>query len=253
MRLRPGADPFSHDGGPVGALVLHGLTSSPRSVLPWAEHLAAAGLTVELPRLPGHGTQWQDMAVTRWEDWYAEVDRTFSSLRDRCDTVVVMGLGMGGSLALRLAERRPDEMAGLVLVNPAVHTEDRRLVLLPVLKHIIRAIPSFADDIKMPGQQEGAYDRLPLRSFDSLHRAWGTIKADIARVSAPLLVLHSREDHVVEPSNAAWVLTHVSSPDRTELWLEDSYHVATRDNDARLVLDTSLEFVHRLARRTPGA
>ena len=71
MPLIPGAEPFSHDGGPVGALVVHGFTGSPKSMRPWAEHLAAAGLSVRLPRLPGHGSTWRDMAVTTWDDWYA--------------------------------------------------------------------------------------------------------------------------------------------------------------------------------------
>ena len=253
MPIFPGAEPFSHTGGPVGVLVVHGFTGSPKSMRAWAEYLAAAGLTVELPRLPGHGTTWQDMSVTRWDDWYAEVDRTFTSLRERCESVFVMGLSMGGSLALRLAEQRPDEVAGLVLVNPAVHSEDWKLSALPVLKHVVKAFPGIRNDIKMPGQDEGAYDKFPLKSFDSLHQAWGTIKADIDKMRAPLLLLHSREDHVVEPSNAAWILAHVSSPDRTEVWLENSYHVATCDNDAPLIYDKSLEFVHRLAPQSTSA
>ena len=123
MPLMPGAEPWSHDGGPVGVLVLHGFTGSPRSMRPWAEHLAEAGFTVDLPRLPGHGTTWKDMQVTRWDDWYAEADRSLTALRERCATTFVVGLSMGGSLSLRLAEKRPDDVAGLVLVNPAVHTE----------------------------------------------------------------------------------------------------------------------------------
>jgi len=247
--LLPGAEPFSHDGGPgsVGALVIHGFTGSPKSMRPWAEHLAAAGLSVELPRLPGHGTTWQDMTVTRWEDWYAEVDRTFSGLRERCETVIVMGLSMGGSLSLRLAENRPDEVAGLVLVNPAVHTERWDRHLLPFVRHVVKTFPGIRNDIKKPDQDEGAYDKLPLQPAYSLQQGWAQIRADIARVTSPVLLLHSRVDHVVEPSNAAWILANVSSADRTEVWLEDSYHVATLDNDAPLIFSSSVDFVRRLA------
>ena len=253
MPLLPGAEPFSHEGGPLGALVLHGFTGQPLSMRPWAEHLAAAGLAVELPRLPGHGTQWQDMTVTRWDDWYAEVDRAFSTLSARCASVFVMGLSMGGSLALRLAEQRPDEVAGLVLVNPAVHTERWDRHLLPFVRHVVKAFPGIVDDIKKPGQTEGGYPKLPLQPAYSLQQGWAQIREDIAQVRAPLLLLHSREDHVVEPSNAAWILAHVSSTDRTEVWLEDSYHVATLDNDAPLIFDRSVEFVHRLAPQSTGA
>ena len=80
MPVIPGAEPFFHSGGNTGVLLCHGFTGSPASLRPWADHLATAGLTVSLPRLPGHGTTWQDMAHTRWEDWYAEVDRAYQTL-----------------------------------------------------------------------------------------------------------------------------------------------------------------------------
>ena len=103
MPLLPGAEPFHHEGGPVGVLLVHGFTGSPKSMRPWADHLAAAGLTVALPLLPGHGTRWQDMRQTRWEDWYAEADRELRTLTERCEQVFVCALSMGGALALRLA------------------------------------------------------------------------------------------------------------------------------------------------------
>ena len=247
MPLMPGAEPYSHAGGPVGVLVIHGFTGSPVSMRPWAEYLAAEGFTVELPRLPGHGTRWEDMAVTRWEDWYSEVDRTLTDLKSRCEQVFVAGLSMGGSLTLRLAEQRPGDVAGLILVNPAVHTERWDRHLLPVVRHIVKAFPGIINDTKKPGVDEGGYTKLPLNAVYSLLQAWATIKTDIARVSSPMLLMHSREDHVVEPSNSEWIMKNVSSTDRTEVWLENSYHVATLDNDAPLIFSTSVDFINRVA------
>ncbi|MGZ6870365.1 MAG: alpha/beta hydrolase, partial [Frankiaceae bacterium] len=97
MALLPGAEPFSFDGGPTGVLLVHGFTGCPQSMRPWGEFLAAAGLTVEGPRLPGHGTRLEDMLPTRWDDWYGEAERSFSALRSRCDEVFAMGLSMGGT------------------------------------------------------------------------------------------------------------------------------------------------------------
>lgn len=243
MPLLPDAEPYHADGGDVGALVIHGFTGSPKSMRPWAEALAEAGLTVTLPRLPGHGTSWQDMTVTRWDDWYAEVDRSFTEIRERCGHVFVMGLSMGGSLALRLAERRADEVAGLVLVNPAVHTERWDRHLLPFVRHVVKAFPGIVNDIKKPGQDEGGYDKLPLQPAYSMQQGWTQVRADISSVAAPLLLLHSRVDHVVEPSNAEWILANVASTVREEVWLEDSYHVATLDNDLPVIVERSLQFV----------
>ena len=108
MPLFPGAEPYSADGGSTGVLLLHGFTGSPKSMKPWGERMAAEGHTVRVPRLPGHGTRWQDMNLTRWEDWYAEADRAFLELQKSCERVFVFGLSMGGSLTLRLAERHGD-------------------------------------------------------------------------------------------------------------------------------------------------
>ena len=62
----PDEQPFAHDGGPVGVVLSHGFTGTPASMRPWAEHLAAAGYSVRLPLLPGHGGTWQETNRTRW-------------------------------------------------------------------------------------------------------------------------------------------------------------------------------------------
>jgi carboxylesterase len=134
MPVMPGAEPFEHDGGPVGVLLCHGFTGSPQSLRGWAEHLAQAGLTVSLPRLPGHGTTWPEMNNTRSEDWYAEAARAFEVLRGKTEEIFVMGLSMGGCIALRIAELRPDAVRGVVVVNPSLTADTKLFVLAPVLK-----------------------------------------------------------------------------------------------------------------------
>jgi carboxylesterase len=247
MPLLPGAEPYAADGDSTGILLIHGFTGSPKSMKPWGERMAAEGHTVRVPRLPGHGTRWQDMNLTRWEDWYAEADRAFGELQRACDKVFVFGLSMGGSLTLRLAERHGDAIRGIVLVNPAVHSERPDRFLLPVLQAVVPSFPGISNDIKKPGQDEGAYDKIPLKAAHSLSKLWKIIKADIASVRQPLLLFRSAEDHVVEASNAKFILDHVSSTDKTEVVLPDSYHVATLDNDAETIVGDSIDFVRRLS------
>lgn len=246
MTVMPGAEPWSADGNEVGILVLHGFTGSPKSVTPWGQRLAEQGWTVRVPRLPGHGTTWQEMNRTTWEDWYGEADRTLRELRERCTTVFVMGLSMGGSLTLRLAEEHGDAIRGIVLVNPAVHSERPDRHLLPLLQRFIPSFPGISNDIAKPGQDEGAYTKIPLKAAHSLSQLWKLIKADIAKVTQPLLLFRSAQDHVVEPSNAAFVLEHVTSTDKQEVVLMDSYHVATLDHDAEIIVGDSIAFVRRL-------
>lgn len=246
MPLLPGAEPWSADGDSVGILVLHGFTGSPKSVTPWAQEMAEEGWTIRVPRLPGHGTKWQDLNMTTWEDWYAEAERNYRELRERCTHVFVMGLSMGGSLTLRLAEQHGDEITGIVLVNPAVHTERLDRFLLPFLSKVVGSFPGITNDIAKPGIDEGGYDKIPLRAAESLSHLWKLVKTDIGRVSQPLLLFRSAEDHVVEPSNAEFILAHVSSSDTHEEILPDSYHVATLDHDAEVIVRDSIAFVRRL-------
>ncbi|MFM1966060.1 MAG: hypothetical protein RL134_1785 [Actinomycetota bacterium] len=247
MPLFPGAEPYSADGGSTGILLLHGFTGSPKSMKPWGERMAAEGHTVRVPRLPGHGTRWQDMNLTRWEDWYAEADRAFLELQKSCERVFVFGLSMGGSLTLRLAEQHGDAIRGIVLVNPAVHSERPDRFLLPVLQLVVPAFPGISNDIKKPGQDEGAYDKIPLKAAHSLTALWKVTKQDLPRVRNPLLLFRSEVDHVVEASNSRYILDHVSSTDTTEVVLKDSFHVATLDNDAETIVAGSVDFVRRLS------
>lgn len=241
MPLMAGAEPYGHAGGPVGVLLCHGFTGTPQSLRPWAEYLAARGLTVSLPRLPGHGTTWREMGRTRWEDWYAELERAFEALRGRCPEVFVAGLSLGGCLALRLAEVHGAAVSGLVLVNPSLVNDVPLLKAAPMLRWFVRSVPGVGDDIKKEGVTELAYRRTPVSAAASLPRLWSLVQADLREVVQPLLVYHSTDDHVVKPASVT--LLRETLPDATIEELSDSYHVATLDHDADKIFAGSLAFI----------
>ncbi|EXU68931.1 esterase [Streptomyces sp. PRh5] len=246
MPLLPGAEPFRHDGGEIGVLVCHGFTGSPQSVRPWADHLAARGLTVSLPLLPGHGTRWQDLAVTGWQDWYAEVDRELGRLSRTCERVFVCGLSMGGALALRLAAQHGAAISGVAVVNPANRIHDPLAVALPVLRHLVPSVKGIVSDIAKPGARESGYERMPLHAVHSMRRFYRVVDAELPQVTQPLLVMHSPQDHVVPPADSERILSQVSSRDVTERLLERSYHVATLDHDAEFIFEETDTFITRL-------
>jgi carboxylesterase len=244
--VRPGAEPFSSAGDDVGVLLCHGFTGSPASLRPWAEAVAAAGHTVELPRLPGHGTDWHELARTTWDDWFATVERCLLDLAERTTHRFVFGLSMGGTLSLALAQAHHDLVDGLVLVNPSVLSRNRALVALPVLRHVVPSLPGITNDIAKPGQDEVGYDRMPLHSLHSLTQAWPRVRAGLPQMTTPVLLLHSEVDHVVEPDSSTYLLAHLGSDDVTEVVLADSHHVATLDYDQPTIVERSLAFVDRL-------
>ncbi|MDF8265797.1 alpha/beta hydrolase [Luteipulveratus flavus] len=246
MQILPGAEPWSFDGSSVGVLVCHGFTGTTQSVRPVAQRCAEEGWTVRMPRLPGHGTTWQDLNRTVWTDWYAEVEVAYAELQERCSQVVVVGLSLGGSLVTLLAQEHSD-VAGLVLVNPAYAPKDPRLKALPLAKHLVPSLAAIGGDIRKPGVTELAYDRTPLKSLHSAVRLWRRVSRDLPSVTAPILLMHSPEDHVVEPYSSELLLARVSSTDVTEILLEDSFHVATLDHDAERILEETVAFVRRVS------
>lgn len=252
MSVAPPTEPFYADADPgddgqrVGVLLSHGFTGSPASMVPWGHYLAAQGYAVAVPRLPGHGTTWQEMNRTRWQDWYGEVERAFEKLRANCDQVVVGGLSMGATLALLLAAERQSEVAGILSVNVSIDNKDPRRFALPLLKRLVPSFPGIADDVKKPGVTEGGYDRLPLRAAAELVALYNHLRPQLPRITQPLHVFRSSEDHTADPGSHDLLMKSVSSRDVTERILENSYHVATLDNDAPVIFEESAEFVRRV-------
>lgn len=247
MAILTGAEPFNHDGSDVGVLLCHGFTGTPQSMRPWGEYLADRGYSVRIPLLPGHGTTWQEMNGTTWQDWYSCVDSVFRELHETCERVVVGGLSVGGALALKLAQEHGPRISGLALVNPAVKAEDARLRLLPVLKHLLGSLEAVGNDIKKPGVTELAYTRTPLKALHSLLNGWSSLVRDLPEVTQPVLLLRSPQDHLIPASSSALILSRISSRDVIEVQLMDSYHVATIDNDAPRIFDESAKFIERVS------
>jgi carboxylesterase len=243
MPVIAGAEPYSHAGGNIGVLLCHGFTGSPHSLRPWAQYLAGAGFSVSLPRLPGHGTTWQEMSRTRWEDWYAEVDRGYEQLRGRSGEIFVMGLSLGGCLALRMAELRGTGVSGLVLVNPSVAADTKLFMLAPLLKLVLPSLKGVGSDIKKEGIGELAYDRVPVRAAATLPALWRLTESRLGEVTQPVLIYRSTADHVVGPASMRVLRAALPADRLTVRDLPNSYHVATLDNDAQMIFTGSLEFV----------
>lgn len=243
--LIPGAEPFSADGGPHGALVLHGFTGNPGSMRGLARALAEAGFAVELPRLPGHGTSVEDMLTTSWADWTAEVDAAYQRLADRVDRVVVAGLSMGGTLTAWTGARYP-EVAGLAFINPAVEPSPEMVTLVRQMLDAGESLMAgIGSDIADPDAVETAYTDTPLRPLLSMLEAVIELQDDLSGIEAPALIMHSPEDHVVPPTNAEH-LARLLTGSVERVTLQRSYHVATLDYDKNLIEERVVDFARRV-------
>lgn len=229
----------------------HGFAGTPMTVRPWADHLVAAGHAVSLPLLPGHGTRWEDLEMTRWSDWYQALETAFTDLRNSCDEVFGFGFSMGGALTLHLAAQHPGALSGVVLVNPSVGTRKigpRVLSRVPAIARVKRTSHGIGGDIKKPGGTTTSYDPLPVRAAYQLTRLWRTVRRELADVTTPTLVYRSRVDHVVDERSAELLRAGLRNTELQERILENSYHVATLDHDAPEIFAGSLAWIRAHSR-----
>ncbi|MGE0795403.1 MAG: alpha/beta hydrolase [Acidimicrobiia bacterium] len=231
------------NAGELAVLVLHGFTGSPDTMAHLSGAIAAAGYTISVPTLPGHGTTVEDMATTDWADWSGAAEAAYTELAGRSARVAVVGLSMGATLTCWLAAHHP-EIAGIVCVNPFVLPRDPDEIAF--IDALIEAGETITDpvgaDIADPDVVEPAYDRTPLVPLRSLVNAVTDLQPDLERIACPLLLLTSAEDHTVDPLNSDHLANQVVGPVE-RVRLERSYHVAVLDYDKDVVVEHTLAFL----------
>jgi carboxylesterase len=226
-----------------GVLLIHGFGGSPASMQSWATFLEGRGYATSVPLLPGHGTRWQDLSTVRWTEWYAVASRALAELSERCESVAIAGLSMGGALALRLAAERPDDSIALLLVNPRVAHPNRLMFALPVLQYVVPSIANDGSAIAKPGVARVSYDRLSLKAVRQMTMLWRDIRPRLREVRQPILLFRSIADGASGELSRDIVFDGVGSADRCEVILTRSNHLATLDYDAGLIFSESERFL----------
>lgn len=250
----PGAEPFSARGhgarGAVGVVVVHGFTANPAGTRPLGLRLAAEGYSVEVPRLPGHGTSARDLSRTRYSDWRMTVVNAVTTLGRGCEQVVLVGHSMGGSLALDLAGSGEHRLAGIVPINALILDRTELLArLAPALQHVVPFVPRDAagmptDDLAKPGVEENAYAWVSARAAQSFISELPRIREGLASVTCPVLVVTSPEDHTVDPANGDAIAQALTGAARVERFAtRRSFHVPLLDYDAAALEERIVGFV----------
>lgn len=233
----------------IGVLFVHGFTGAPPSMRPWAEFLLSKGYTVRVPLLPGHGTKPQDLNCVRWQEWPAKVQEELEELFKSCDQVFLAGLSMGGGTSLYVAAENNHRLSGIILVNPMIHVPFISAPVGYLLSRFQKMRTSVGNDIKRPEISEHGYDALPTRGIHQLLIMLKITRKNLRKVTVPVQLFHSAEDHTLPVSNTEIVMAGLNSVDKTRIELLNSYHVATLDYDQELIYANSLTFIQGLSKQ----
>ena len=237
-----GAEPIFIKGSQVGILISHGFGGTPQSVRYLSEYIAAKGYTVYAPRLKGHGTHFHDMEKCTYNDWFQSLEDGYHFLQKHCDVIFVIGQSMGGTLTLNLASKYQD-IQGVVIINAAMTT-------IPDMERFEhtqepRFIEEGSPDIKAKSVYEITYTKTPLKSIQQLLALMGQTQGKLQKVISPTLAFQSLEDHVVPSKNTDFILKHIQSDIIENIYLYNSYHVATMDNEKKFIAENCCLFFEK--------
>lgn len=248
----PGAQAIVLDGGARAALLLHGFGDTPQTLLRQACALHESGWTVRVPLLPGHGRTLEAFRASDAAAWTEAARAEYLALARQYREVALVGLSMGGALAVRLAaEERPP--SSLVLLAPflEVSATARLMTTLWPLWSLWRAwVPGDPESsIRDPAAraQSLGYGCSSPRLLRELRRVIDGASAVAGGVRAPTLAVFSIADYRIPPEAARRTFTRLGALQKELRWVERSGHVITVDRDAEEVTHLLLEWVERKA------
>ncbi|WP_285769424.1 alpha/beta fold hydrolase [Peribacillus sp. SI8-4] len=233
-----GAEHFFFPGNSIGILICHGFNGTPQSVRYLGESLAARGFTVFAPRLAGHGTNETEMETSHYQQWTEGVAAAYAKLRKTCTNVFAIGQSMGGALVLDLAAKFACD--GVLTINAALEVpeyEKYRNQSTP------RFIPEGKPDIKADNVDEIVYDKVPTKAINQLLEIMQHTCLQLQKITCPLMLFHSPEDHVVPDRCSHQIYETVMSEDKEMVSLHNSYHVASLDHDKDYIIEQSHRFI----------
>ena len=230
-----GAEGFElpHDGAPA-VLLLHGGGDTPQTLRQLATHLHDAGYAVDVPLLPGHGRTIREFASVTSDDWIATAREHYHRLRQRHDWVAIVGLSMGGALAVQLAADDPTLPAlGLLAPYLAMPASTSRVAwaapLWGLFVPYVRSASARSVHDATAAASSLAYGVFTARALYALRTTVLRATAALPRVQAPTLVVQSREDNRISVPDAERAFQRLGAREKRLVWIEGAGHVITVD------------------------
>lgn len=246
MRAKPRSpETFFYPGGRLGLLLLHGFTGSTAEMQPMGRFFHKLGYTVYAPLLAGHGTTPEDMAKTRWPDWWqSAVDAYDYIKRAGCEKIAVAGLSMGGVLTMRLSYHR--DPSALVMLNAPVDVRDKRIRWARYMHYVRPYISRSGTKASHIESELFPYHRSPVACIASLWQLINVVKKEMEHVTTPSLIIQSTHDETVEPYSGDYIYSHIGSHYKEIKHFEKSGHIITLDKEREHVFQATADFLENI-------
>lgn len=253
MQIIPSAEPFFFQAdSDIGCILTHGFTGTPKEMRWMGEYLHQQGFNVLAPRLFAHATRPEDMLRARCEDWLASLEDAYALMTGAARQIYLVGLSMGGALSLTAASYLP--VRGVIAMStPAYLPADWRLNHLEILAKFQPFLPKSKE---APGsgwfdqqawQEHISYPRNPTRAIGELKKLLDEMNIALPKVTAPVLLMHSRNDNYVAKDSMERIHARLGSAEKQMLWVERSGHVIPRDAERETAFRAAAGFIQQNA------
>jgi carboxylesterase len=239
-------EPFLFPAGKeIGVLLIHGFTGTTAELRPLGKHLHAQGYTVHAPLLKGHGVSPENMSCTTWVDWWASAREGYERLKQEgCQEIVVMGLSMGGLLALKIAQYQP--VLGIATLCAPIKVRDKRLGMVRYLQHVMPYKKRIGQKAEHIERELYHYDRTPLSCVVSLAKLMENTLKVIPHIHQPILIVQADRDETVDPCSGDLLYKQIGSSKKQLIRYPNSTHIITLDKDREELFEDLTAFIREL-------
>ncbi|MDR3200325.1 MAG: alpha/beta fold hydrolase [Spirochaetales bacterium] len=237
--------PIFLSGGDEAFLLIHGFTDVSDQLRYMAERLWERGYTVSVPRLPGHGTCGEDFLQTSWKDWLRRAADEFFDLRCRYETVHLLGVSMGGLIAIILASRF--QTGKLVLAAPAIVTSSRSLWFSRFLRLFVKK--SLRKNYSFSGLLEHSFVSREYWRWNwpgpvsGIPRLKKMARKLLPSVKAETFVIVSEKDGTVPIEAADFIEKRIGTRRISRLVLKESGHIVLDGHEREKAADAVLRWL----------
>ncbi|MTI66380.1 MAG: alpha/beta fold hydrolase [Firmicutes bacterium] len=223
--IHKNAKSFYFKGNNIGFLLIHGFTGSAAVMRPLGEYLNNKGFTVKGVLLKGHGTNLSELEKTKWKDWIASAEREYINLKQKCKKIILIGVSMGGVIALNLASKL--EVDSTICISTPIKIKNKQAKYAPILKFHKKYLKKPKINNKYLSEYCIGYEKTPVSKISDVLRLIRATKWRLKKVKVPILLIQSNNDNTIDKKSIEYIYDKVNSEIRKVVFLEKGGHLAT--------------------------
>ena len=241
-------------------ILIPGLNGSGLELGQLPRFLEAAGLDVLIPEIPGY---LFGSSASKFNSWVQELHQIIDAQKEIYSVVNLAGISMGATLATLVATQRTD-ISSLVLMSPVLKYDGWSVPFYrPILDFFyflglrhweyserepfgvknIDLRRRISEKFKTSKVSEVGAASISARHLHEAKGLMASAKNSLYNLTCRLLLIQSVEDDTCSVWSANEILERCKSEVRRVIWLGNSYHIVTIDNEREIVLNEVLNFI----------